>query len=83
MMTPAQVEAVARAYCVNCGQDPDASVPHSTPPDENGMTPAVMHYSPLWRLVANRVVDDERMRTALLSVLKPAQPPRPLIHLPG
>lgn len=54
-MTDEQIEAAARKLCEIRGIDPDKRVGHGAEPDANGMVPAVMLYSPAWRLVAREV----------------------------
>ena len=49
------LEVAARHYCEKMGADPDKSIGHGAEPNEMGYVPAIMMYSPQWRLVAKEL----------------------------
>jgi hypothetical protein len=54
-MTDEQIEAAARKLCEIRGIDPEKRIGHGAEPNADGMVPAVILYSPAWRLVAREV----------------------------
>lgn len=64
-MSDQQLESAARQYCRLTKQDPDEPVPHSAKPDARGFTPAVLLYSPRWKLVAEILRQHDLMDEAI------------------
>lgn len=68
-MTDEQLEAAARKLCEIRGIDPDRQIGHGAPPNANGAVPAVMLYSPAWRLAASEIMGFYQVAKALDFVL--------------
>lgn len=68
MLTDDQLEKAARAYCASAGLDPDEKVGHGAPPSSDGWAPAVLMYSPRWRIVADELLDLHLRHEALRNV---------------
>lgn len=64
-MTDEQIEVAARKLCEIRGIDPDRRVGHGAEPDANGLVPAVLLYSPAWRLVAREVTSFYQVAQAI------------------
>ena len=72
-LTEEQLEKAARKLCELRGVDPDQKVPHAAPPTNMGYVPAVLLYSPAWRLVVQDVKDFWNLIAAIDFVTSPEE----------
>lgn len=65
MMTNKQKESAAKELCRLRGIYPDSLVSHSAEPDANGFVPAVLMYSPAWKLALREIENQDQINSAI------------------
>lgn len=64
-MTDDQKELAAKELCRLRGIFPDALLSHSAEPDANGFIPAVLMYSPAWKLALREIENQDQINSAI------------------
>lgn len=64
MLSPSDLEKLARRFCVLRGLDPDESVQMKNKPDSSGMTLGCLRTGPQWRSYLDEAADFHAMALA-------------------
>lgn len=70
IMTDQLKEKMARELCSSRGVDPDRKIGHGAEPNEYGVAPAIMLYSPAWKLVLKEVETHVTLFNAMYAMCK-------------